>query len=108
METRCVDIVCSVRPVNQLIELRRYVPTRLAVEREGVSRVLEFPREGVPVEAEVTSKPPPMAWQAGCLQGQDRSAATHPSSSHARRCLIRLFSDNRCNCYTAPLAIGGR
>ncbi|KAG8274234.1 hypothetical protein J6590_004256 [Homalodisca vitripennis] len=36
----------------------------------------------------VTSEPPPTAGQAGCLQGQDRSAATHPSSSHARRCLI--------------------
>ncbi|KAG8316479.1 hypothetical protein J6590_049603 [Homalodisca vitripennis] len=32
----------------------------------------------------VTSKPPPMAGQAGCLQGQDRSAVNHPSSSHAR------------------------
>ncbi|KAG8316486.1 hypothetical protein J6590_049610 [Homalodisca vitripennis] len=29
-----------------------------------------------------------MAGQAGCLQGQDRSAVNHPSSSHARRCLI--------------------
>ncbi|KAG8283946.1 hypothetical protein J6590_003638 [Homalodisca vitripennis] len=37
----------------------------------------------------VTSEPPPMAGQAGCLQGQDHSAATHPSSSHARRSLIR-------------------
>ncbi|KAG8284697.1 hypothetical protein J6590_097376, partial [Homalodisca vitripennis] len=53
----------------------------------------------------VTSEPPPMAGQAGCLQGQDRSAVTHPSSSHARRCLIRLSCDNRCTCYTAPLAI---
>ncbi|KAG8269697.1 hypothetical protein J6590_101911 [Homalodisca vitripennis] len=34
----------------------------------------------------VTSEPPQMAGQAGCLQGQDRSAVTHPSSSHARRC----------------------
>ncbi|KAG8291705.1 hypothetical protein J6590_054437 [Homalodisca vitripennis] len=31
----------------------------------------------------VTTEPPPMA-------GQDRSAVTHPSSSHARLCLIRL------------------
>ncbi|KAG8320011.1 hypothetical protein J6590_078943 [Homalodisca vitripennis] len=36
----------------------------------------------------VTSEPPPTAGQAGCLQGQDRSAVTHPSSSHARHCLI--------------------
>ncbi|KAG8247787.1 hypothetical protein J6590_054004 [Homalodisca vitripennis] len=34
----------------------------------------------------VTSEPPPTAGQAGCLQGQDRSAVTNPSSSHARRC----------------------
>ncbi|KAG8302162.1 hypothetical protein J6590_036050 [Homalodisca vitripennis] len=33
----------------------------------------------------VTSEPPPMAGQAGCLQGRDRSAVTHPSSGHARR-----------------------
>ncbi|KAG8322221.1 hypothetical protein J6590_028292 [Homalodisca vitripennis] len=26
-----------------------------------------------------------MVGQTGCLQGQDRSAVTHPSSSHARR-----------------------
>ncbi|KAG8283971.1 hypothetical protein J6590_003662 [Homalodisca vitripennis] len=31
----------------------------------------------------VTSKPPPMARQAGCLQGQGRSAVTHPSDCHA-------------------------
>ncbi|KAG8271429.1 hypothetical protein J6590_062943 [Homalodisca vitripennis] len=29
-----------------------------------------------------------MAGQAGRLQGQDRTAVTCPSSSHARRCLI--------------------
>ncbi|KAG8336890.1 Vesicle-mediated ER to Golgi transport protein [Homalodisca vitripennis] len=39
-----------------------------------------------------------------CLQGQDRSAVTHSSSSHARRCLILLSRDNRCTRYTAPLA----
>ncbi|KAG8309403.1 hypothetical protein J6590_086886 [Homalodisca vitripennis] len=32
----------------------------------------------------VTSGPPPMAGQAGCLQGQDRLAVTHPSSRNAR------------------------
>ncbi|KAG8335583.1 hypothetical protein J6590_064293 [Homalodisca vitripennis] len=32
-----------------------------------------------------------MVGQAGCLQGLDLSAVTHPSSSHARRCLIRVF-----------------
>ncbi|KAG8334030.1 hypothetical protein J6590_098523 [Homalodisca vitripennis] len=52
----------------------------------------------------VTSEPPPMAGQAGCFQGQDRSAVTYPSSSHARRCLIWLFCDNRRTRYTAPLA----
>ncbi|KAG8246024.1 hypothetical protein J6590_094191, partial [Homalodisca vitripennis] len=39
------------------------------------------------------------------LQGQDRSEVTHPSSSHARRCLIQLFCDNRCTSYTSPLAL---
>ncbi|KAG8308797.1 hypothetical protein J6590_101169 [Homalodisca vitripennis] len=37
--------------------------------------------------------------------GQDRSAVTHPSSSHVRRCLIRLSYYNLCSCYTAQLAI---
>ncbi|KAG8313380.1 hypothetical protein J6590_001848 [Homalodisca vitripennis] len=45
-----------------------------------------------------------MAGQAGRLQGQDRSAVTCPSSSHARRCLIWLSCDNRRTHYTAPLA----
>ncbi|KAG8283764.1 hypothetical protein J6590_011135 [Homalodisca vitripennis] len=43
----------------------------------------------------VTSETPPMAGQADCLQGHDRSAATHPSSSHARPCLIWLSRHNR-------------
>ncbi|KAG8283446.1 hypothetical protein J6590_016700, partial [Homalodisca vitripennis] len=51
----------------------------------------------------VTSEPPPMVGQAGCLQEQDRSAVNHPSSSYARRFLIRLSCDNRCTRYTAPL-----
>ncbi|KAG8287054.1 hypothetical protein J6590_047031 [Homalodisca vitripennis] len=38
----------------------------------------------------VTSEPPPMAGQAGCLQGQDRSAVTHPSSRQARRARTAL------------------
>ncbi|KAG8283950.1 hypothetical protein J6590_003642 [Homalodisca vitripennis] len=42
----------------------------------------------------VTSEPPPMAGQAGCFQGQDRSAVTNPRRSHARRCLIRLGRKN--------------
>ncbi|KAG8242584.1 hypothetical protein J6590_062482 [Homalodisca vitripennis] len=53
----------------------------------------------------VTSEPPSMAVQAGCLQVQDHSAVTHPRSSHARRCLILLSCDNRCTPYTAPLAL---
>ncbi|KAG8240819.1 hypothetical protein J6590_101393, partial [Homalodisca vitripennis] len=54
---------------------------------------------------QVTSEPPPMIGQAGCLQGLDLSAVTHPSSSHARRCLIQLSWDNRCTRYTAPLTL---
>ncbi|KAG8304731.1 hypothetical protein J6590_086893 [Homalodisca vitripennis] len=54
----------------------------------------------------VTYEPPPMVGQAGCLQGLDLSAVTHPSSSHARRCLIQLFWDNHCTRYTAPLTCG--
>ncbi|KAG8331618.1 hypothetical protein J6590_037079 [Homalodisca vitripennis] len=45
-----------------------------------------------------------MAGQAGCLQGQDRSAVTHPRSSQAQRCLIWLSRDNRRTRYTTPLA----
>ncbi|KAG8260919.1 Regulator of telomere elongation helicase 1 [Homalodisca vitripennis] len=37
------------------------------------------------LDLNVTSEPPPTAGQAGCLQGQDRSAVTHLSSSHTRR-----------------------
>ncbi|KAG8332821.1 hypothetical protein J6590_012589 [Homalodisca vitripennis] len=44
-----------------------------------------------------------MVEQAGCLQGQNRSAVTHPNSRHARRWLIRLSRVNR-RTYTAPLA----
>ncbi|KAG8320205.1 hypothetical protein J6590_074367 [Homalodisca vitripennis] len=51
-------------------------------------------RVRLPAE-QVTSEPPPMAGQAGRLQGQDRSVVTCPSSSHARRCLIWLSCDNR-------------
>ncbi|KAG8267931.1 hypothetical protein J6590_039315 [Homalodisca vitripennis] len=54
----------------------------------------------------VTAEPPPTAGQAGCFQGQDRSAVTHPSSSHARRCLIRLSRDNRSTHYTAIRCVG--
>ncbi|KAG8262468.1 hypothetical protein J6590_052113 [Homalodisca vitripennis] len=53
----------------------------------------------------VTSEPPPTTGQAECFQGQDRSAVTHPSSSHARRCLIWLYCNNRRTLYTAPLAV---
>ncbi|KAG8311492.1 hypothetical protein J6590_042358 [Homalodisca vitripennis] len=52
----------------------------------------------------VTSVPSPTAWQASCLQGQDRSEVSHPSSSHVRRCVIWLPCDNRRSRYTAPLA----
>ncbi|KAG8247707.1 hypothetical protein J6590_055653 [Homalodisca vitripennis] len=52
----------------------------------------------------VTSEPPPMVGHASCLHGKDRLAVTHPSSSHARRCFIRLSCNNRRTRYTAPLA----
>ncbi|KAG8305330.1 hypothetical protein J6590_072036 [Homalodisca vitripennis] len=42
-----------------------------------------------------------MTGQAGCLQGQDRLAVTHPSSSHVQRCLIWLSCYNSCARYTA-------
>ncbi|KAG8249042.1 hypothetical protein J6590_029392 [Homalodisca vitripennis] len=48
----------------------------------------------------VTSEPPPMVRKAGCLQGQDHSAVTHPSSSHAGRCLTLLSCDNHRIRYT--------
>ncbi|KAG8292081.1 hypothetical protein J6590_047981 [Homalodisca vitripennis] len=38
----------------------------------------------------------------------ESSAVTHPSSSHARLCLIWLSCDNRCARYTTPLASVGR
>ncbi|KAG8331439.1 hypothetical protein J6590_042209 [Homalodisca vitripennis] len=44
----------------------------------------------------MTSESPPMTGQTGCLQGQDRSAVTYPSSSHARHCFI---------CYLAITAV---
>ncbi|KAG8303072.1 hypothetical protein J6590_018533 [Homalodisca vitripennis] len=37
-------------------------------------------------------QPPPIAGQTSCLQGQDRLAFTHPSSSHDRRNHINLSS----------------
>ncbi|KAG8245460.1 hypothetical protein J6590_105666 [Homalodisca vitripennis] len=52
----------------------------------------------------VTYEPPTVAGQAGCLQGQDRLAVTHPSNSHTRCCLIWLSCDYRCTRYNAPLA----
>ncbi|KAG8301452.1 hypothetical protein J6590_053525 [Homalodisca vitripennis] len=55
-------------------------------------------------DLKVTSEPPPVAGEVVCLQGQDRSAV-HPSSSHARRCLIWLSRDNRRTRYTTPLII---
>ncbi|KAG8300005.1 hypothetical protein J6590_087092 [Homalodisca vitripennis] len=48
-----------------------------------------------------------MAEQAGCLQGQDRSAVTYPSSSHARHCLIQSSCDDHRTCCTIPLVIQG-
>ncbi|KAG8265715.1 hypothetical protein J6590_088708 [Homalodisca vitripennis] len=45
----------------------------------------------LPSQAGVWSTPS----EQNALQGQDRSAVTHPSSSHARRSLISLFRDDR-------------
>ncbi|KAG8286917.1 hypothetical protein J6590_049006 [Homalodisca vitripennis] len=50
------------------------------------------------------SEPPPMARRAAC-KDKIALAVTHPSSSHARRCLIWLSCDNRCTRYTAPLVL---
>ncbi|KAG8269906.1 hypothetical protein J6590_096955, partial [Homalodisca vitripennis] len=37
-------------------------------------------------------------------QGQERSAVTHPRSSHARCCFISISYDNRCTRFTTLLA----
>ncbi|KAG8321531.1 hypothetical protein J6590_045596 [Homalodisca vitripennis] len=65
-------------------------------ENEGYSDVTEVrakkPSLTLNLETnglKVTSEPPATAGQAGYLHRQDRSAVTHPSNSHARRCLIR-------------------
>ncbi|KAG8336597.1 hypothetical protein J6590_042118 [Homalodisca vitripennis] len=50
----------------------------------------------------VTSEPPPMAG----LLARIGSLSGHPSSSHARRCLIWLSCDNHCTRYTAPISKG--
>ncbi|KAG8306925.1 hypothetical protein J6590_036003 [Homalodisca vitripennis] len=42
---------------------------------------------------------------SGRLEGQDRSAVTHPSSSRARRGLIRLSSYDRRTRSTVPLYV---
>ncbi|KAG8303752.1 hypothetical protein J6590_002758 [Homalodisca vitripennis] len=48
-----------------------------------------------------------MAGQTGRLQGQDRSAVTCPSSSHARRCLICAIPLPLRNC-TGTMTPRGR
>ncbi|KAG8269021.1 response to oxidative stress [Homalodisca vitripennis] len=52
-----------------------------------------------------TSEPPPMAGQAGCLQGQDRSAVTHPSSSHAR---LQTAENESKRCHVTESKATGR
>ncbi|KAG8263702.1 hypothetical protein J6590_027635 [Homalodisca vitripennis] len=74
-------------------------PETIEVRAKKPSLLLNLGINGL----KMTSEPPPMAGQAGYLQGKDRSAVTHPSSSHARRCLIWLSCDNSCTRYTAPL-----
>ncbi|KAG8289845.1 hypothetical protein J6590_096101 [Homalodisca vitripennis] len=69
----------------------RLLSTSSEVRAKKPSLTLNLGTNGL----KVTSEPPPMAGQAGRLQGQDRSAVTCPSSSHARRCLIWLSCDNR-------------
>lgn len=42
----------------------------------------------------LTSKPPPVIEQAGCMQGWDTYAVTHPSVNRARLCLTLLSCKN--------------
>ncbi|KAG8275950.1 hypothetical protein J6590_074856 [Homalodisca vitripennis] len=51
---------------------------RRCTRRKKPSLTLNLGTNGL----KVTSKPPPTAGQAGCLQGQDRSAGGFPSKSH--------------------------
>ncbi|KAG8271359.1 hypothetical protein J6590_064671 [Homalodisca vitripennis] len=85
------------RDLSSILKLRR--PGEVRAKKPSLT--LNLGTNGL----KVTSEPPPMAGQAGRLQGQDRSAVTCPSSRHARRCLIWLSCDNRRTHYTAPLAI---
>ncbi|KAG8321563.1 hypothetical protein J6590_044394 [Homalodisca vitripennis] len=101
-----VDETCKMW--DDIFRLREEFPTFLlccgsdVLQTKKPSLTLNLGTNGL----KVTSEPPPTVGQAGCLQGQGRSAVTHPSSSHARRYLIRLSCDNRCTRYTAPLATG--
>ncbi|KAG8313857.1 hypothetical protein J6590_105530 [Homalodisca vitripennis] len=61
-----------------------YLPGK--VRAKNPSLTLNLETNGV----KVTSVPPPTTEQEDCLQGQNRSAVTHPSSNHALRCLARL------------------
>ncbi|KAG8317332.1 hypothetical protein J6590_029905 [Homalodisca vitripennis] len=70
---------------------RLLIRSRSEVRAKKTSLTLNLGTNGL----KVTSEPPPKAEQADCLQVQDRSAVTHPSSSHAQRCLIWLSCDNR-------------
>ncbi|KAG8251694.1 hypothetical protein J6590_074272 [Homalodisca vitripennis] len=96
----CKRPACPAIGGGSEVTFKPLVP-RLSV-REGFLALTSPDRETNGLK--VTSEPPPMAGQVGCLKGQDRSAATHLSSSHARRCLFWLSCDNRCTRYTAPLA----
>ncbi|KAG8323284.1 hypothetical protein J6590_006289 [Homalodisca vitripennis] len=97
MSSRSVSKVEMVLYVlYRYILVARHPPKKNEVRAKKPSLTLNLGPNGL----NVTSEPPPMAEQAGCLQGQDRLAVTYPSSSHARRCLIWLSYNNRCTRYT--------
>ncbi|KAG8285000.1 hypothetical protein J6590_090386 [Homalodisca vitripennis] len=53
----------------------------------------------------VTSKPPPKAGQASCLQGLDHSAVTHPSSSLAQRIECASSGEMKTHYICAPQSL---
>ncbi|KAG8290693.1 hypothetical protein J6590_077544 [Homalodisca vitripennis] len=99
---KCVAVMLSVTKAVQLITLE-YFFLRGDIKVTSFCMSVEYLKNEIKISEDcyagtnglnVTSEIPPTAGQAGCLQGQDRSAATHPSSSHARRCLTLLSCDS--------------
>ncbi|KAG8292873.1 hypothetical protein J6590_028624 [Homalodisca vitripennis] len=94
--------------VQRLKESFKVASTTGEVRAKNPSLKLNLGTNGL----KVTSEPPPTARQADCLQGQDGSAVTHPSSSHARRCLTRSILNDTASvishrAYLTPSAMGG-